>query len=67
MKDNNFIKIILIVIFTAMVVVFLISTVGLFFTPTGSNKSYFINLSWIISFGFIGVFLFLKLIHDRIR
>ncbi len=67
MKDNNFIKIILILIFTAMITVGLICTVGLFFTPTGTNKSYFINLSWIVSFGFIGVFLFLKLIHDRIR
>ncbi len=66
-KNNYFIKATLVLIFIYFVGIFTISTIGMFININNRTEFEFHRQATLISTGIIGVFLYLKLIYDKIR
>ncbi len=66
-KNNYFIKAILVLLFLYFVVILTTSIIGMFINFNNRIEFEFHRQATLISTGVIGVFLYLKLIYDKIR
>lgn len=66
MKKNNGFKLLTFLIFIIILIVFIINLSGLIINIINNKDIFKHSIYCFISIGFIGIFFFLKLIHDKI-